>query len=84
MSAETLAVLEAAVAAHVADEHTGYHSRGWVLGFQASRFQPDPTLDPVDNISGYIAAEGTSAELAIGLCRVTTARIERVVLEDDL
>lgn len=84
MSTETMTALDAALAAHVADVHHGFHLAGYVVSYQVGSFQGDPDRDPLDTDSGYIAGPGTTPELAIGLARVAGLRLERFVLEADL
>lgn len=73
--------LEDAVTEYVAalgDE--GYLS-SWFLAFQTSTITSNPDLIPLAFSSDFTMGMSTSGETAIGLARVTCARIEQELIE---
>jgi hypothetical protein len=61
----------------------GSHVTGWVLAYQTSQVIDVPGYAPLVFGSGYSMGTATSTETAIGLLRLTSARLERMLLIED-
>lgn len=74
--------LDDAIREYVEDVEGGNMS-GWVLGYQTRRIQDDPGFLAVQFSSDMTFAPATSPETALGLARMTSARIENELLHGE-
>ncbi len=80
MSDATKAALDAAIAAHIADECDGGTLTGYVIQAQ---YQDISMMD--ENLTGYlrIVAEGQGFTTSLGLARHLAVRLDAAAIEDD-